>query len=190
MAEVTFSNIDETKVSNLMQEAQDNTKILSDIVDSVVNAHTTHLDALMKVLYNSVITDITDTEIERMCLELTNILYFMGDKLELVGMHNDISKALKDEVFNRSYINNQVPNPQGKQKTVNELNALATEDSKYENVVNSVYDRAYKRIKYKIEAGNKMVDILRKVLSKRMQDEQLSMYQPNNQIKIINSTEE
>lgn len=181
MADTTFlNNVDKDTVTKLLDTTEENTQYFTSITDSVVTAYTAHLDTLMQTLYKQLqTTDIADIDLEKECLELTNLLYFLGTKLEQVGIHDDVSKAARDEVFNRVYLDNQVKDAERKNKTtVAELTALAQEGSKYESVVNSIYNRAYRIIKYKIDAGYKMVDVLRKLISKRMQDEQLSMYQP------------
>ena len=61
----------------------------------------------------------------------------------------------------------------------------AEEASKYESVVNSIYERAYKIIKYRIDAAVRMVDVLKKIISKHMQDESFSNMTSNGR-KILN----
>lgn len=111
-------------------------------------------------------------ELEKDCLKLSNLLYFMGDRLENIGIKADLSDAARKEVYNKAYLNNQVKDVEKKNKTtVAECQAVAEEASKYETVVNSIYERAYKIIKYKIDAANKLIDVIRKVITKRMNDD-------------------
>lgn len=96
----------------------------------------------------------------------------MGDRLENIGIKADLSDAARKEVYNKAYLNNQVKDVEKKNKTtVAECQAVAEEASKYETIVNSIYERAYKIIKYKIDAANKLIDVIRKVITKRMNDD-------------------
>ena len=80
-------------------------------------------------------------------------------------------------VYTLFYLDNQVKDTDKKNKTtIAENQAVAEEASKYESAVNSIYDRSYKIIKFKIDAGYEFVNTLRKVISRRMQETELSMY--------------
>ena len=117
---------------------------------------------------------------EKYFLELTNLIYFMGDKLEQLSIHSDMSKASEREVYNKAYLANQVKDSDRKNKTtVAENQAVAEEESKYEAVVNSIYDHAYKIVKFKIDAAKDMVGTLKKVISRRMQEEHLASFSTN-----------
>ena len=85
------------------------------------------------------------------------------------------------ESFNDAYLKNRLKDAENRNKTtVAELTALAEDASKYEAVLNSLYSRVYKQIKFKMDAGYDMVNTLRKIITKRMQDQSLSMYSPRN----------
>ena len=63
----------------------------------------------------------------------------------------------------------------GKKVTVAEAQTSAENSSTYENMVNTIYSRSYKMFKYKIDAAQTMLSSLSKMLSKRMQEAQMSM---------------
>lgn len=185
MANTTYlDNVDTDKVSALLDATSKNVEYFNNVTKKVTESYSTHLDVLMQNFYqkHKEIKDIPTEELENLYLELTNLLYFMGDKLEQLGIHNDMSKAAKQEVYNKAYLDNQVKDSDKKNKTTVAENAAVAENaSQYESVVNSIYERAYKILKYKIDAGYEMVNTLRKVISRRMQETDLSMYkQPRN----------
>ena len=81
---------------------------------------------------------------------------------------------------------NQIKDSERKNKTtVAENQAVAEQESQYEAVVSSIYDHAYKMVKFKIDAAKDMVNTLRKIISRRMQEQQLASFGNN---KISNSS--
>ena len=181
-----LDNVDTVKVDELLQATGKNVEYFNTVTKQVTEAYSTHLDKLMQDFYqrHKEIKDVPTAELENLYLELTNLLYFMGDKLEQLGIHDDMSKAARQEVYNKAYLDNQVKDTDKKNKTtVAENIAVAENAAQYESVVNSIYARAYKILKYKIDAGYEMVNTLRKIISRRMQEVDLSMYgnkQPKN----------
>ena len=177
LANETFLyGVDTDKVSSLINDTNENVKYFNDTASQIASEQTKHLDELMQKLYLIVRKpdDVDTTVLENYYLELTNLLYFMGDKLEQLGVYSDMSKAAAKEVYNSAYLSNQIKDVDKKNKTtVAENQAVAEQKSQYEQVVNSIYEHAYKIVKYKIDAGFEMINTLRKVISRRMQEENL-----------------
>ena len=180
-----LSNVDTDKVTDVMCETEENSKYFEETSLKVVAAYTDVLDSLMKEIYSEVISidyPPLDT-LEKYFLELTNTVYFMGEKLEALGVRDDMSKAQYQEIYNKCYLSNQVKDVDRKNKTtVAENKAVAENASIYEFTVNSIYSRAYKMVKYKIDAANEMIKSLSKIISRRMQESKLSNrdYDDNN----------
>ena len=164
------------ELESVMEGVQNNVSQIESICDSVVTAYTSVLDDVMQRIYAELQRDAVPTDtLERYCLELSNVLYFMGDRLENLGIRDDISKAMYKEVYNRAYLGNQIKDGDKRNKTtVAENQAHADEVAKTEATVNSIYARAYKQVRYKIDAGQEMVNTLRKIITKRIQEMQLS----------------
>lgn len=173
-------DVDKNKMDDIVSKTEDNSSYFTDISDNIVKSYTGDLDLLMKDMYqDTVANEASDVVLEKYVLELNNMLYFLGDKLESVGIKDDLSKMAAKEVYNAAYLSNQVKDTDKRNKTtVAELTALAEDASRYDAVMNSIYSRAYKQIKYKVDSGYEMLNSLRKIITKRMQDSQLSMYQP------------
>lgn len=168
-----LNNIDEEKVTNLLNEVQTNSDYFTNITNQVVSAYSNDLDTLMGEIHidiNSENTIATET-IEDHLLQLSSLLYYVGSRVEMVGIKADVSKAARQEVYNSAYLNNQSMDPDKKSKTtVAENVAVAEEESKYQTVIQSIYERVYKIIKFKIDAGYELLSSLKKVLSRRMQE--------------------
>lgn len=179
----TLMNIDAEKMDSIVQQTEENVSYFTEISDNLVTAYTSDIDQLMHDLYEDAIkNDADDRMLEKYLLELNNMLYFLGTKLESVGIKEDLSKMAAKETFNDAYLQNRLKDAEQRNKTtVSELTALAEKESKYESVLNSLYSRVYKQIKYKMDAGYDMVNSLRKIITKRMQDQNLSMYSRSSQ---------
>lgn len=176
-----LNNIDEQKVADLLDQTNVNVKYFTEVSDQVVKSYTGDLDSLMQDLYTVVTQqDAPSTDVlERYYLELTGLLYFMGERLEKLGVQEDISKSAAKEVYNKAYLNNQIKDVDKKNKTtVAENQAVAEENSKYEATVNTIYSRAYKQVRYKIDAAYEMINTLRKIITKRMNEDQTGSFNP------------
>lgn len=183
-----LNDIDTDQVTKLLNETQENTQYFQDIVSKVVQTYCIGLDQVMKDIYTDIIqVDYPATEIiEKYFLSLSNYVYFMGEKLEMLGTYDAMSKSAYKQVYNTAYLNNQVKDVDKKNKTtVAENQAIAENAALYEGTVNDIYNRAYKIVKNKIDAAQTMISTLSKVLSKRIQEQQFSQSQ-NNISKILN----
>lgn len=185
--ETFLFNVDEEKVEDLMSNTNSNVEYFNKISTETATRYTELLDKLMRKIYsNAVSKEATDEQLEKYYLELTNTVYFMGDKLEQLNISCDMAKASEKEIYNKAYLSNQVKYTEKKNKTtVAENQAVAEQESQYEAVVSSIYDHAYKMVKFKIDAAKDMINTLRKVISRRMQEQQLSSFGSN---KIFNNS--
>lgn len=188
MADTFLFNIDSNTVEEVVNTTETNAEYFNNIASKIVSALTSDLDGLMTDLQQDAVqNEASDEILERYVLELSNMLYFMGTKLESMGIKDDLSKLAAKEVFNGAYLDAPV-DEKGKKPTVAEITANAENASKYETIMNNIYSRAYRQIKFKIDAAYEMLATLRKVITKRMQDAQLSMQRNNGNV-VIGSEE-
>ena len=182
MSDTFLTNVDTESMNEVFTSTEDNVQYFTDISDTLVKSYTSDMDTLMSDLYTDCIkNDASDMILEKYLLELNNMLYFLGSKLETIGIKEDLSKLASKESYNNAYLRNRLKDAEQRNKTtVAELTALAEDASKYETVLNSLYSRVYKQLKFKMDAGYDMVNSLRKIITKRMQDQSLAMYQPRN----------
>lgn len=132
----------------------------------------------MKWIYQSIIQPDVPADsdlLEKAFLELSNCVYFTYENLEHVGIFETLSKATYKEVYNDHYINNiEKDGEKRNKKTVAELTAIAESNSQYESVLSDIYSSAYTIIKNKIAAAQTMIATISKIMSKRMQENQVS----------------
>lgn len=181
MAETVLNSPEKEKLDELVKTVEENVEYYISISDKIVESYTKDFDILMSDLKRDIIeNDPTDLLLEKYVLELNNMLYFLSDKIESVGIKDDLSKMAAKEVFNTTYLESREKDIERKNKTtVAELTAMAEDASKYETILNSIYSRVYKQIKLKMDAGYDMVNTIRKIITRRMQDAAMSVnYKP------------
>ena len=168
--------VDKNKLVELIGSADTRTETVMSIVHEMLPKYTKSLDDLMGRIYEGLHADnpITDDELESSYLELTNLLYFMGARLERLSVAAELAKSRNKEVYNEAYLSGQTVSDDPKKKvTVAELTARAEGAAQYDSTVSSVYSTVYSGVKYRVEAAEEMVHALSKVLSKRMAEKQL-----------------
>lgn len=177
--ETVLANVDMGKVGELMESTKANVGYFDKACTDVVNLHCEALDNLMKDLYAECVSkgDAPLQKLESYYLELSNMVYFMQDKVERVGVYSDMAQSAAKEVYSKSYVRRSgLKDAQGKSKsTVAELQAQANMDAQYESVVSSIYDHAYRIIKNKVESAKDMMNALRRIISTRTAEMQLSL---------------
>ena len=186
----TFLNdIDTNKIDALMNETQTNVEYFEKITERVVLSYSNDLDMLMKDIYNNILMEDQPplNTLEKYFLELSNCLYYMGDKLEKLGVYDVMSKNAYKEVYNKKYLGLIDIGESKKKPTVAELTAMAESEAQYECVVNDVYAKAYKIVKNKVDAATTMLNSISKIISKRMTEMQLNSVTPSGK-QILNES--
>ena len=183
MNETFLTDLNPDKINEVVRSTENNVDYFTTISDKIVTSVTTDLENLMlRIKQNTVGQDVSDDDLEQFIMELSNLLYFMGSRLENMGIKDDLSKIAAKEVYNNAYID--MLKTENKKPTVAELSAKSDDISKYETIMNTIYSRAYKQIKFKIDAAYEMLNSLRKIITKRMQEAQLSSYRHNDSVVI------
>ena len=162
-----MNNKDDLKsIQDLIEE---NAKYIDDIVDELVNVFSKDLTEYVIYIKNILDTDnqkISDIEIEDFVLTLPTLLYFTSDCQESLGIREDVAKTQYKEKFN-----NVLSSTSG---TVAIKTALAEMETRNEALATIVYQRAYKKIKLKVEAAYELLQSVKKVLSRRMLEMEIS----------------
>ena len=165
----------QVELDKIYEILDNNVEYANKVARQTVENYTKDLDELMRNIYSEIVSveDPATSSIEKYFMALSNCLYFIGEDLEKIGIYDDLSKAQAKEKYNNAYM--ECVNPvAGKKVTVAEAQTSAENSSTYENMVNTIYARSYKMFKYKIDAAQTMLSSLSKMLSKRMQDSQLT----------------
>lgn len=165
--------VDESKVLEIKNSIEENTQYFNQLINNIVFENTYQLDDILhEINLNIISVESPSTEIiEKYFLELTNQLYFMQEKVERLSIYDSLSKISYKEAYNKYYMNPELDKPK---PTVAELTSFAESSTIMEQSMNEMYNKAYKIVRSKVEAAQLMVQTLSKVMSKRMNDTQLS----------------
>ena len=160
-------------IDKKIEELKTNCDYIEDTLTHIVTSYTSSLDELMKAIQDDIVNidDCPISIIERYFIELSSAIYFIGSKVEKLGIYDGVSKLSLKEKFNNCFIDNSTLDEKGKKKTAAEITAISEQGSTYESAVSDLYNRAYKIVKFKVDAAQTMCSTLSKVLSHRMQNE-------------------
>ena len=143
---------------------------VDEIVNSIIQPYCKDLDNYVRFIADCLKdgeNPPTTAELEDFCMNLSAYIYFAGGMCEQLGIRDDISKAIWREVYNTARDNNS-------HGTVADKNTQAELQSQHEQLTNVCYSRAYKTMKSKVDAAQELLSSCKKVLSHRMQEEQLT----------------
>lgn len=150
-----------------MSTVEEQSTIVKTIVDEVVGRYSADLDEFVTNIKNlldriksGAVVNISDRSLEISTIKLPVLMYFSAEGLERLGCDSDVAKAKRIEEYNNILLNSE--------GTIPHRQAIAESGSFYFNMVDSVYSRAYKQLKGKVETADKIFSALKKVLSKRM----------------------
>ena len=169
----------DTKVADVVEKIKGKVETASvhvdDIVKGIITPYCKDLDAYVKFIATCLKDGEkppTTTELEDFCMNLSTYIYFAGGMCEQLGIRDDISKAVWKEMYNTARDNNATG-------TIADKNTQAELQSQHEQLVNVCYSRAYKTMKAKVDSAQELLSSCKKVLSHRMQEEQLTHMMSN-----------
>jgi hypothetical protein len=100
-------------------------------------------------------------------MNLSTYIYFAGGTCEYLGIRDDISKAVYKEMYHTARASQS-------SGTVADKDSLAELASQEEFIVSAAYNRAYKIMKSKVENAQELLASVKKVLSRRIQEAELT----------------
>ena len=144
--------------------------IIDNIVNEIIQPYCKDLDK-----YVSFIKDClkdgenppTTDELDDFCLNLSTFIYFAGGMTEQLGIRDDIARAVYKEIYHTARASQD-------KGTVADKNSLAELSSQEESIVSASYSRAYKTMKSKVENAQELLGSVKKVLSRRIQEAELT----------------
>lgn len=173
-----MSNIDFEKLQQYIDDLNSNVDEFNSITEKVVKEQSEDLDNLMSYLRVAVTQEgaITTDALERYYAELTNLLYFMSDRIGKLNVYKDMSRAMSKEAYNTAYLKYSMEKDErGKSvRTVNENTSLAEFETKSQSMIDTIYSNAYGILKTKVDAANEMVSTLKHILRRRVSEEYLN----------------
>ena len=154
---------------SIMKNVDSISDTIKEISDKLVEKYCGEIDEEMKKIGNLLMCsqNMTDKELDFEILNLANILYFVGAGQEDLGIKEDTCKAIRQEVYSKA-------REQATGKTVADKTAQAELIAQAETMTLSIYSRAYKKVKLRMDAGYEMLNSLKKVMNKRITEMELS----------------
>lgn len=173
-----FNLTDEEAMSQILDvqaDVEKNSLIIDDIVNSIVSPYSSSLDK-----YVSFIKDClkdgenppTNEELDDFCMNLSTYIYFASGMTEHLGIRDDIAKAVYKEMYHTARASQE-------SGTVADKDSLAELASQEEFIVSAAYTRAYKIMKAKVENAQELLGSCKKVLSRRISEQELSRITKN-----------
>ena len=163
------AKIDTKKIVVLQDRIDKNSELIDSIVNKLVADYCKSSDDYMDFI-RTVLSDPknppTDVELDDFTLNLPVLIYFTGEAQESLGVKEDIAKAIKQELFNDMYTISA--------GTVADKTASAELATQSEYLAHIAYQRAYKKVKLRTEAASEMLQSVKKVISRRMSEYELS----------------
>ena len=168
-SELLANELDKTEVLELQDRIDNNSKLINNLTNKLVADYCKGLDELVYSL-DIIVKDFkhppTNDMLDYYVVNLPIQLYFSGEAQENLGIKVDVAKAIKQEKYNEIY--REVSG------TIADKTAESELASQSEEITRIIYDRAYKIVKEKMEAASKLLDSVKKVMSRRMTEMQLS----------------
>ncbi len=161
---------DSKKVEAVKLQVENDSKLIDEIVNNIIKPYCESLDEYIEWI-SEILQDgenpPTDQELDDMCINLATRIYFAGGLCEQLGIRDDISKAVYKEMYHTSRASID-------KGTVADKDSLAELASQEEFVVSRAYTRAYKTMKAKVENAQELLQSIKKVIGRRMQETELT----------------
>lgn len=147
----------------IQDQVENNSLQLEGIVNKIVAKYTGELDDYIDKIKDFLVNsedELTDTDLNKILITLCTYSYFITSKQELLGIRADISEMVRQTKYSENYINSA--------GTIANRQMLSELAAKEEEVVSTVYNRAYKLLKNKADVITRYIDSVKKILSVRM----------------------
>ena len=159
----------------LLDKVEENSAELDKTINDIIERYSGELDDYMSFVMGILRNDEqppTDAELDDFALRLSSLIYFTSVGAEQMGIRDDLSSSAYKEAYN-------VARSMQKSGTVADKNAQAELDAMAEKVVSIVYSKAYRILKAKVDSAQEVLSSVKKVMSRRMTETELSRMQMN-----------
>lgn len=165
-----LTNEELDKVIDIQEDVEEKSKVIDTIVEGIILPYCKDLDnyvLFIKDCLKDGENPPTDAELDDFNLNLATYIYFAGGMCEQLGIRDDIAKALYKEMYHTARASQD-------KGTVADKDSLAELASQEQAIVSASYTRAYKTLKAKIENAQELLSSIKKTLSHRMQETELT----------------
>lgn len=161
------------RVHDIQDRVEDYSKTIDEIVNNIIKPYCKDLDNYVRFIKDCLKdgeNPPTSDELDDFCLNLSTYIYFAGGMCEQLGIRDDISKAVYKEMYHTARASQD-------KGTIADKDSLAELASQEEYIVSASYTRAYRTMKSKIDGAQEVLQSCKKVLSRRMQEIELTRLQ-------------
>ena len=160
-------------LTKIQENIESNAGALDRIVDEIIAPYCRDLDKYVRFIKDCLKdgeNPPTNEELDDFCMNLSTYIYFAGGTCEYLGIRDDIAKAVYKEMYHTARASQSTG-------TVADKDSLAELASQEEAIVSAAYNRAYRCMKTKVENAQELLQSCKKVLSRRMQEYELTRLQ-------------
>lgn len=157
-------------INDIKATVEADSEAIDRIVSDIIKPYCKDLDAYVMFIKDCLKdgeNPPTNDELDDFCLNLSTFIYFAGGMCEQLGIRDDVAKAVYKEMYHtkRSELESG---------TVADKDSLAELASQSEAVASFTYTRAYKTMKAKVENAQELLSSVKKVLSHRLSEMELT----------------
>lgn len=173
MARISHADVcdfDEMAYASISKSVEENSKLVDDVVASIVADYSQGLDDVMSAAREALNNknQLTDQEIEYFILTIPLQLYYSSSAQEAVGIREDVAKMIRQRLY--------IEARQSASGTVEDKNTAAEKQVTQETLTAAAYTRASRMLKSKNETALEVLSAFKKVISRRMEEYQLSRF--------------
>ena len=165
-----LQEIPKEHIATIKHQVEVNSRQLDDIVNAIIRPYIDDLDRYVLFIKDCLKdgeNPPTTSELEDFCMNLSTDIYFASGMCENLGIRDDIAKAVYKEMYHTARASQD-------KGTVADKDSLAELASQEQFIVSSSYTRAYKTMKAKVENAQELLSSVKKVLSRRIQEMELT----------------
>lgn len=160
-----YSTLKDKKVS-----IEQDSEFAKAIVDQIIKRYSAELDEFVEMVRNMLqlvkqaqMQEYDDESLQMQIIKLPMLLYLAGNGLEDIGAESEIAAYKKKEIYNEV-----IEKLSTQQYTIPDKKAIAEKASETEDMMEKIYDRAYKKLKLKIDHAIKLLESMKKVIDLRI----------------------
>ncbi|MBR4330139.1 MAG: hypothetical protein IKP71_09840 [Candidatus Riflebacteria bacterium] len=164
--------MDKVKIEELLKTVEEQGTDSDKILDSIITEYTDSIDKTVKKIQSKMIEFNGDLPINFLIngiTELQPVLFFTLAGLEKIGNRSDVAEQIRINKYNLAR--------QGVAGTAADKTSHAETESQNEQFVSNIYTRSYKAIKNRCDCGQNLIDSLKKALSAKMSEMNLTRSQ-------------
>lgn len=167
---ISIGDISAEELTMGLEKVDSNSEHIDILVDKLVQKYCGELDNFIRNVYTLISdksVDVPDVDIEYMIMQLPCLMYFTSDKLESLGIREDIAKGLEKEVYSSVLLKTE--------GRVSEKESAAQIASQQEALITSINSRAYRKIRARLDYAMETLGSLKKVIANRIANKGLSV---------------